>query len=494
VRSPTRVLVIGLDSADPGLIKKWCDAGDLPVLGSLRDRSRWGVLTSPPGLADDGVWASFSTSVSPGRHGRYSTKSLSAGSYGNPKFRDEDLKHETFWSALGQSGHRLVIIDVPKTPLARNFDGIQIRDWIVHGRDGSIDSWPEEIAGQLEERFGRDTTDDPATADFLCKMTQLDELNGIALVKELLKTLEQKTQVAMELLERGNWDLFLTVFKECHCATHQFWHVLDDTHPAYDAALSRRLSNPIKKIYQAIDTAIGRLLELAGPDAHVIVFSDLGMAANYTGGYILDRILRRLELAGNTWYQNASITLARAAHRAAASLSLGRYELTPQRFRRAFQVNHNELSGAIRINLKGREPHGQIPPGRELEEFCAALTRDLLDLENPATGDAVVHEVLRTIDLFDGNHLDALPDLFVVWNRDAPIYCARSKKLGEIEFQHPALRTGNHIQNGVYFLCGPHIEAGEQLEAVSIMDIGPTIATILGSPLSRVDGKSIAAD
>ena len=493
MKSHARVLAIGLDSADAALLRMWCDNGDLPVLRALRDASRWGKLASPPGLADDGVWASFSTGVSPGRHGRYFTKSLSAGSYRNPKFRDDDLRHETFWSALGQLGHRMAIIDVPKTPLVRGFDGVQIRDWIVHGRDGLIDSWPGEIATELVERFGRDATDDTASAEFLCKMTQLDETDGMSLLNDLLKTLEQKLQFSMELLERDDWDLFLTVFKECHCATHQFWHVLDATHPAHDAGLSSRIGNPIKTIYRELDSAIGRLLERAGPDAYVIVFSDLGMAANYTGEHILDAILQRFESAENSRYRNIGNALAFATDRALARLTFGRYKPAAKRHRRAFQLHHNEMSGAIRINVKGREPHGQIQPGREFEDFCAALTDELLALENPATGGPIVREVLRTTEIYEGDNLDRLPDLFAVWNRAAPIDGVRSARLGEFACRHHALRPGNHIPNGVCFIRGPGIDAGEQTAEASIMDIGPTIARILGTPLAGLDGKSIVA-
>ena len=86
-----------------------------------------------------------------------------------------------------------------------------------------------------------------------------------------------------------------------------------------------------------------------------------------------------------------------------------------------------------------------------------------------------------------------LPDLFVVWKRDAPIERVRSNKFGELELRSPRVRTGNHVRNGVYLLSGPGIEPEEQSAAASITDIGPTIAAILGSPLSDVDGKSLVS-
>ncbi len=102
-------------------------------------------------------------------------------------------------------------------------------------------------------------------------------------------------QVAVEFLNYGVWDLCLVVFKENHCVAHQCWHFLDSTHPNYNSELVRCLGSPIKRVFKALDTAIGRLLALVGQETNVIVFSDLGMGPNYTGEHILDVILLRME-------------------------------------------------------------------------------------------------------------------------------------------------------------------------------------------------------
>src|SRR5437867_784478 len=117
--------------------------------------------------------------------------------------------------------------------------------------------------------------------------------------------------------------------------------------------------------------------------------------------------------------------------------------------RHAFQLPHNEISRAIRVNLKGREPAGRIRPGRELEEFCASLSQDLLDVINLNTGAPIVDQILRTDILFDGEHQNCLPDLFVVWKRDAPITAVASPKIGELRIRTPQYRTGNHVMNGI---------------------------------------------
>lgn len=488
--SPAKILVIGLDSADPNLLLKWCDSGELPVLQSLRQNGVEGKLTTAPAMGDDAVWASFYTGVSPGRHGRYFWKYLQNGSYIMPRFRDEHLQHEPFWNLLSRAGLKVAIIDVPKCPLSRDLNGIQLADWLVHGRDHSTCSWPADLASSVLTAFGDDRTDHAKS--WLCRMDSLSENECEILFQRLLDSIERKLAVTAQFLSRGDWDLFLAVFKESHCAGHQFWHLLDERHPQYDAELATKLGNPLKRVYQALDTAIGKLLALVGPETSVVVFSNLGMGPNYTGEAFLDEILLRLESPVSLRWEPLYRTAARAAQKIRGKV-LGNYGLYVHAHRHAFQLPHNEISGAIRVNLKGREPGGRIRPGRELEEFCASLSQDLLDLINPNTGAPIVDQVLRTDVLFDGKHLNPLPDLFVVWRRDAPITAVASPKIGELRIRTPRHRTGNHVVDGIYFGYGPSVAVEKQPCAASIMDIGSTIAALLNTPLAGTEGKPIAA-
>jgi hypothetical protein len=68
--------------------------------------------------------------------------------------------------------------------------------------------------------------------------------------------------------------------------------------------------------------------------------------------------------------------------------------------------------------------------GAAYDAFCATLTQDLCDLVNAETGAPAVRRVLRTADHYPGPQLDALPDLLVEWNCDAPLNTVASPKIG----------------------------------------------------------------
>jgi predicted AlkP superfamily phosphohydrolase/phosphomutase len=489
VMSSPKVLVIGLDSADRNLVRRWCDSGDLPILRSIRDRGVSGVLTTPPALGDDAVWASFYTGVSPGRHGRYNKRQLQLGSYKVDDFRQ--VRRNPFWDVLSQAGRKVAILDVPNCPLAQELNGFQVTDWLVHGREFATRSCPPQIGRDLLQRFGDDRTDrDP---DYLCMMEQLPEAQQEIFVERLLESCDKKTSAVLELLGRDAWDLFLVVYKEAHCAAHQLWHLRDQGDSNALAQGLAHSGNPVKRLYQALDVAIGTVLTGVSAETDVIVFSDLGMANNITGEHLLDEILFRLDslsaAPGLRYLQSVKpgprdgwIERARA---------LVKRKLRP--YRSAFQLEHNEISGAVRVNVKGREPNGRIARGPEFQAFVDQLARDLLDVVNPDSGQPIVAEVLRTDQVFAGEHQDLLPDLFVVWNRTCPITAAASPKIGEVRIPTPDWRSGNHASDGFFFAYGRSVSAPRNPESTSIMDLAPTIARLLGVSIPDVDGRCMPA-
>jgi hypothetical protein len=87
--------------------------------------------------------------------------------------------------------------------------------------------------------------------------------------------------------------------------------------------------------------------------------------------------------------------------------------------KRAFAVPSNNMTGAIKINLKGREPEGLVEPGVEYEALRQEIIDALLALENPETGRSAVQWVARVEDLYQGTRLRDMPDLLVEWDHSA---------------------------------------------------------------------------
>lgn len=481
-----KVLAIGLDSADKRLVWDMQASGELPHIQSLVQRGIWGTLKSPRGMGDDGMWSSFSHSMWPGRHGRFFWRTILPGSYETPMAAGSGLNTETFWSALSSAGFKVGVVDVPKSPLSNVENGFQLSDWLVHGRDGPTRSWPPELAKRILATFGDDRVDRCGTEDHFCREEALPAELHNEFLQRLFRSLESKYEASAGLLAEGGWDLFLTVFKEAHCAGHEFWHLVDKEHPRHAEPTDENIKNSLPAVYRALDASVGKLLTLVDEETHVILFSGLGMGPNYTGEHLLARVLERLESK-----MPDHLEIQSAYKKTSGEESVPKNVTVAPQEAVARQIQHNEISGAIRLNIVGREPGGLLRPGKELTEWYQWIESALLELVDPNTGKSVVEEVIRSDVLYPGKLRDRLPDLFVVWKRESPITAVASTLIGEIREEPGALRSGNHLADGFYLLCGPGVHHSTQDKSASIVDLGPTIADLLGTALHDCDGVPI---
>lgn len=493
----TKVLFICLDAAERDLLLDWSDAGILPNIQALRRRSLWADAPALPGLGSGALWPSFSTGVNPSRHGRYFSLHMRVGTYELYKYRFEQDKWQPFWRTLSQGGRKVAVIDVPYDSLCEDINGLQVVDWCIHNPQRSeVGIFPPEERQAIAEKFG---IEDPVG---MCDHYGSSHADMAAFSKRLLTRITKKGDLACDYLRRGGWDLFLMTFDESHCVGHRAWHIHDPDDARHDPEIARKVGDPVKDVYQAIDAQIGRLLDLAGPDSTVILLSGTGMGPNFPGNHLLDEVLTRLEgdrpnlsrivtkPARLIWSKVLPPHIRAKLRSRVVHVEQSLIESDRKR-RKAFTVPHNDISGAIRLNLVGREPDGKLHPGREADEFCAQLTRDLMELKNLSTGEPMVKRVVRTADLYKGDHVGDFADLFVVWNKSGWVTSVGSPKIGTINRTASGVRTGDHTPHGLFIAYTPGLTAGYRDEPVSILDLAPTVSSLLGFTLDDVEGAPI---
>jgi predicted AlkP superfamily phosphohydrolase/phosphomutase len=485
--------MIGWDGADRATIEAWTREGVLPNLAALRERGAYGHIESLPGLADDACWSSFATGTGPSTHGRFHYRQTSPGSYQPSNFFRDRMTVKPFWSQLGDAGRRVAILDVPKSPLARDLNGIQLADWLPHGEDGPVPvSWPPALANELATGFGESDS-------FNCHWVRSGVTELAELRDRIHQHLEMRTELALDWLRQERWDLFLAVFAESHCIGHHCWHLHDCDHPDHDRDAAATLGDPLRDIHQALDASLGRIMAECGPETTVIVFSLLGMGPNYTGTPLADAVLRALDVPqasaplwrAGRWldYLRRRLAYPLARMPLFVHAAIDRPELAA---RKAFIVHSDAVATAIRLNVVGREPHGKVRRS-DYDERCRFLTKNFLALTDPDSGRSLVSEVVRVIERFPGPYAAAYADLLVIWNAEAPIRSAASDAIGVIGAELPLDRSGNHRPGGWYIAAGPGLQHGEASTAAAIVDLAPTVAAILGVELTGVEGAPIRA-
>ena len=487
-----KVLLVGLDAADHRLVETWADAGRLPTIQRLRRQGLRGTLRSPPGLGDDAAWMSFATGLGPGWHGRFFWQRWDGSAF-VPHGRDAGFP-APFWEQLADRGLRVAVIDVPKSPLGRVGDGLVVADWMPHGPDSpEVVRSPDPLPPDFDRWFA-----DPGP--FECDALDRDEAQTLEYERQLAERARLRCGALDGLLRSRDWDLFLAVFAETHCVGHQCWHGQDPDHPDHGTARTPATAGVIERVYRTVDAHLATLIEAAGPDATVIVFSLLGMGPNYSGTALVPEILARFEgrarspLSAATrlvsWLQRHSQPLRRfipaSVRRAGAAVQAR--ELASHRFR---VVPVDLPTTPIRYHHNDHGTGGAEAAHRRTLA-CRELHDELLRLEDPATRRRLVREVVITPEAFDGPHAADFADLIVVWESHAPITAARSPRLGLIRVQAPRLRTGNHRDGGWLVACGPGITPAILEQSLGVTDLAPTVAARFGLTLDGVRGSPAA--
>lgn len=530
---PTRILVLGIDAASPPLLRAWAADGTLPNLRGLMERGTTGETRGVEGFFVGSTWPSFYTGLTPARHGLHYLVQLVPGTYRLHRSADEGLvAGAPFWTRLAQAGRRVAVLDVPLSPPDTVPDGIQVVEWGSHDSVFGFRTSPASLAGRITDRFGEPPRRTP------CDEVARSPAGYGAFVEELVEGVHRKTDLTRELLRQGGWDLFLQVFTEAHCAGHQCWHLHDPDHPAHDPALAGALGDPLRRVYRAIDAAIGDLVEEAG-DALVLVVVPHGMGHWYGAQFLLPEVLVRLGLyertgasKGSRPEDDAPSTGLRDRVRGAAVAGARRaWRALPDDFRRLLQPIRDRIRGdrepstelpvldvdpdrslcfphpnglavgGIRLNLAGREPAGIVEPSRA-DEVCRRIRRELLRIEDADTGRPAVRAVTRTAELYAGERLDHLPDVLVHWSDERPVGSAqladgrgarvrlRSPGIGVVEGVNRYGRTGEHRQGGMYVAAGPGVRSGASRHGpVSLLDYAPTLARLLDVEAPGFEGR-----
>jgi predicted AlkP superfamily phosphohydrolase/phosphomutase len=282
------------------------------------------------------------------------------------------------------------------------------------------------------------------------------------------------------------------------------------------------VGNPLKDVYVAIDSAMGQILAEVDDQTTVIFLAGHGMGPKYQAQFLLDQILLRLGVAkapksdpmpqlpppstlvnkfdrAMSWIrrqlppnmQRSLLPVRRLVHSWIDGPPVRPKPTIDPAAGHCFIVTNNYAHGGIRINLIGREPEGKVKPGKEFDSLCTELTKDLLDIVNAQTGKPIVRRIVRTAEMYYGDHLNALPDLLVEWTNDAPIYAISSNKIGEIRGEYRYCRSGDHTPHGLFIAKGPSIPPGQLDRSVSILDFAPTLTAMLGVRLPDADGIPI---
>lgn len=510
MKSGKKVVAIGLDAAEPSLIEKWMNEGYLKNLASLRSKGSYGILNSSADWLVGSTWPTFYTSTLPGKHGFYHYLQWKSDKMDYERPNSEWISAIPFWRQLGDK-FRVISVDIPLTFPQSPINGIEISGWALHDRIYPISSFPKEKINWVIKNFGK-----PLISDEVGGLQEMSEL--LKLKNELINANKKAAELVTSLIEKEEWDLFLSCFSSTHRAGHKFFKATN-IKGGFSEEQKLQFDNALRDIYQSCDEAIGKIISCIDENVTILIYSLHGMGVNTTLAdnilpQMLSVILNGKKDSGNIkkegfikkirnaiplkWRSNIRKLLPYSLQdKMTAYWRMGSIDWSNTK---AFNLVA-DLQGYIRVNLKGREKEGIIEPEEEYNQLCEKLIKGLKTFKDVDSMEPVVESAKRSNQIFyEGSGFNNLPDIIVKWKFKPVINYKKiiSEEFGEIVCplpgKNPDGRSGNHRQYGFLIAVGDKFKTNSYFEKkYHIIDIAPTILNILDikKPI-EMDGEIIA--
>lgn len=473
--------MLALDAMDHSILDELLRAGRLPNTQAFIEKSQRSEVHSDGDTLHGSLWPTFASGTLPGTHGVYFWTQWIAEEMRHARNSHPALSYEPFWTYVAQAGLPVTVIDAPYVPLVELRPVRQFSGWGTHD-EVEVGSWPEPFAGQFRKRFGKH----PLSFDTVEPHSRADKLQ---MMRAMRRGVLLRCRAASRLIKEQTEGLTLIVFAETHKACHYL---------AMPEQLKPDLSNvdAFGRILEPFDEALPGLLEDAGPDAEVLLFSLHGVRPQ--ADYSATIATQLLALALGKPPQEAGLRpdlVRRIRDLLPDSLHRAIWRRLPEGIRAS---RHGQLTTAgsdlahdallrlahdghlgIRINLAGRERDGIVAEA----EGEAALAR-LAELAAPLrTEDGITafDGLWRSAESAPGPRSHRLPDALLLANLAVQRVSRVSGPNGaQLSARGPEARNGVHNGRGFcFFRPGAHSAAALANSTIDNVDFAPTILELL---------------
>jgi len=493
-----RILVIGLDGATWDILNPMMDNDIMPNLKRIIESGVKGKLKSTIPPMTPQAWTSFMTGVNPGKHGVFGFSSKTENIYLNKPLNRFALKVPTLWNILSAHEKKSIVINVPVTYPPEKINGYVLSGMFTPNEEVSY-YYPEGLLEELRNngikyKIDIETDVKPFERERITSVGKNGCEAGVGLLNELTEILESRYR-AVNYLMKKKWDLFAVVFVGMDRIQHYFYDYI----PFVGTQGESPFSKQILQYYSNLDLKIGELIESLGENDHVIFLSDHGFA-KYNGMFYINKWL-----TDNNWLSQKKGKkstgflphLKELLKKAGLSKNHLKKIVGKKKSEKLIISAHDidwkhtkaflHQANGIRINLKNREPSGLV-----LETEYESTVNEIIDQLREITdtnGNSIIETVYKKEELYSGSELDSAPDIIIKFNDDN-LYGGYSKETRkESLFEHRVWKQGDHSLFGIVALCGNGTLPGIEIHNAEIIDIMPTILTMLNVPIpSYLDG------
>lgn len=312
-----KLLLIGWDAADWELVNPLLDAGRMPNLKRLVDTGVTGSMLSLQPMLSPILWTSIATGKRAYQHGIHGFVEPTPDSAGLRPVTSTSRTCKALWNILSQSGKRCHAVGWYASHPAEAINGAYVSNqFSVAPASATADNWPpqpnsvqpERLAESLAElRLHPAQVTGPMLSQFIPLAAQLDQRDPD--IRRLLNAFAKRLAecaslhaVTTALMQEEPWDFCTAYYEAIDHIGHDFMLFAPPRMSHIRPDLFQAFCGVMNITYEFHDQMLGRLVELAGPDAHIMIVSDHGFKSGSR------RPVETVDPA--LWHRNFGVVLA----------------------------------------------------------------------------------------------------------------------------------------------------------------------------------------
>lgn len=293
LRLAKKVLLIGWDAADWKVIHPMLDAGEMPNLNRLVDAGTIGNIATLQPCLSPILWNSIATGKTADKHGITGFVEPNPDGPGLRLVSSTSRTTKAIWNILSQSGLNSLVLGWFASHPAEPIRGVCVSNRYSEGPPADPAApWtlpagcvhPADRSERLADlRLHPGELTFPEMATFIPKLQSIDltrDNRPMLLATALSRTMSVHN-AATELMASEPWDFAAVYYDALDVVGHDFMPY----HPPKLSTVSQQdydcYNGVIRALYTLFDQMLGRLLEIAGDDATVVLVSDHGFHSDH---------------------------------------------------------------------------------------------------------------------------------------------------------------------------------------------------------------------
>ncbi|MCP5049636.1 MAG: nucleotide pyrophosphatase [bacterium] len=302
-------------------------------------------------------------------------------------------------------------------------------------------------------------------------------LSEEAFIQQVYQLQDEKEKIFFDTFKKYKSGLLIQIFESTDRMQHMFWRYLKDSgSPADKLSDNPEVTDAIYKMYLRMDEFMGRLTPQIKKDDLLMVVSDHGFNSFnrefhlntwlHKEGYL---VLKDGKTTSGKWYADVDWSKSRA---------------------------YGQGLNGLYLNLKGREKHGIVKPGKEEEALKEEIKQKLLKVVDEEKGEKAIKLAFKREERYRGPYTRNAPDIVIGYTVGYRVsWESAVNYVGENVFtDNLRLWSGDHAFTredvpGILFS-----NQDIQQKDPSLADISPTILKAFGiKPPSFIDGRDLVA-